>query len=273
MVGPRFADHRHGHETFPAGDDSIQQDVPAAAVEDLMPTQPPPDPRARGRVGPPARLSGRTFVVLAALLGLFIVLITDQVAPASSERQAQLREWLAARAAGFSALILLAIQVSLGLVLSHPTNKSTWKLSRTIFPWHENAWVFVLAFLGAHVVAIVVDEYAAVGLLGALVPGLSHYRSVAVGLGTMALYALLLTGLTARHAKLLPAGFWLRLHRLSLGIFILAWLHGVLAGTDSVAMASIYGATGMAVLAAGAYRYWVSRQGRPTFATSPEVAA
>ena len=83
----------------------------------------------------------------------------------------------------------------------------------------------------------------------------------------MALYAMLITGLTARYTRLLPAGFWLRLHRLSLVIFALAWLHGVLAGTDSVAMASLYGATGTFVVAAGAYRYWVSRQARPTFST------
>jgi hypothetical protein len=226
----------------------------------------------RPRPGPAARLSGGTWLALLALVGIVVVLATDQVVPATSERQAQLRIWLAARATGFTTLILLAVQVALGLVLSHPTNKSTWRLSRAIFPWHENAWVFVLAFLAAHIVAIVLDEYADVGLIGALVPGLSHYRTEAVATGTIALHALLVTGLTARYTKLLPPGIWLRLHRLSLVIFVLAWLHGVLAGTDSVAMAWVYGVTGMLVLAAAAYRYWVARQPRPTFSTSPEAA-
>ncbi|MCI0583595.1 MAG: hypothetical protein L0227_12035 [Chloroflexi bacterium] len=61
---------------------------------------------------------------------------------------------------------------------------------------------------------------------------------------------------------------WLKLHRLSLAVLGLAWAHGVLAGTDSVALAGVYGASISLVLAAAAYRYWVSRAGRPTFTTS-----
>jgi predicted ferric reductase len=249
----------------------VAEAVPAAPAAPT--TGPVAQVRAKPRSGPGARLSGGTIAALLAVAGLVIILATDQVAPATSERQAQLRIWLTTRAAGFTALMLLSIQVALGLVLSHPTNKSTWKLSKLLFPWHENAWVFVLAFLAAHIVAIVLDGYADVGLVGAFLPGLSHYRSPAVALGTMALYAMLATGLTARYTKLLPAGVWLKLHRLSLVVFALAWLHGVLAGTDSVAMASLYGASGMFVLAAGAYRYWVSRQARPTFATALKEAS
>ena len=225
------------------------------------------------RSGPPARLTGGTFVALLALVGIVIVAATDQVAPAVSDREAQVRIWLTARAAGFTTLVLLSLQVSLGLILSHPTNKSTWKLSKLLFPWHENAWVFVLAFLAVHIVTVVLDGYAKVGLLGAFVPGASEYRTPAVALGTIALYALLITGLTARYTKLLPAGTWLRIHRLSLAVFVLAWLHGVLAGTDSVALSGLYGATGVFVLFAGAYRYWVSRQARPTFSATLQEAS
>jgi predicted ferric reductase len=218
-------------------------------------------------------LSGGTFAALIAVVGLVIVGTTDQVVPATSVHQADLRIWLTSRAAGFMTLGLLTVQVVLGLVLSHPTNKTTWRLSKRLFPWHENAWVFVLAFLVAHIVTIVVDEYADVGLLGAFLPGLSAYRSSAVALGTMGLYALLVTGLTARYTKRLPAGAWLRIHRLSLVVYALAWTHGLLSGTDSDALGWLYGASFVLVLGAAAYRYWVSRQARPTFATSlPEVS-
>jgi methionine sulfoxide reductase heme-binding subunit len=208
------------------------------------------------------RLSGRAFIILLAIVGLGIVAATDQVLPATSEHQAQLRIWLAARAAGITAYVLLSIQVLLGLLLSHPTNQTTWRLSRHLFPWHENAWIFVLAFLGAHIVTVVVDPWAGVGIGGAIVPGLSSYRSSAVALGTLGLYALLITGLTARYTRRLPAGVWLKIHRLSLGVFILAWLHGVLAGTDTSGLMPLYIATGAAVLMASAYRYWVVRRAR-----------
>ena len=105
--------------------------------------------------------------------------------------------------------------------------------------------MFVLAFLAVHIVSLVLDPYAGVGIAGAFIPGLSSYRSSPVALGTLALYALILTGLTARYTKLLPAGFWLKIHRLSLVVFILAWLHGMLAGTDAEALRPMYLATGL----------------------------
>jgi predicted ferric reductase len=222
--------------------------------------------RAPGR---PIRLSGRGIVVAAALVGLAIVLATDQIVPASSAHQAQLRVWLASRAAGLVALVLLAFQVVVGLLISHPENKATWKLSKTLFPWHEHVWLFVLAFLATHVVSIAIDPFAGVGIGGVVVPGLSEYRSAPVAVGTIALYALLVTGLTARFTRLLPGGAWLTIHRLALGVFGLAWVHAVAAGTDSVALVAVYVALGGMVLAAAAYRYWVSRVRRPGHASSP----
>jgi predicted ferric reductase len=203
-----------------------------------------------------------------ALLAIVAVYATDQIVPATSAREAQLRLWLANRAAGNVALVLLAFQLSLGLILSHPTNKSTWKLSKRIFPWHEHLWVFVMAFLLVHIAATVLDPYAKVSLFGALIPGLSTYRSSAVALGTMALYAFLITAVTARWTKLLPPGVWLTIHRLALAVFVLAWLHVELAGSDSGALGWLYAATGLAVLLSAVYRYWASRQRRPTFDTS-----
>ena len=208
------------------------------------------------------RLKGTSLLVLAAITIVVILYATDQVAPATSEREAQLRIWLAARATGITALVLLTLQVVLGLVLSHPTNQSTWKLSKRLFPWHENLFVFIVAFLGVHVVFLVLDPYAGVGIGGALVPGFSSYRSVPVAIGVVALYALILTGLTARYPKRLPSGWWLKIHRFSLLVLVAAWFHGVLAGTDSQGFLPIYAAIGLAVLAAAAYRYWVVRRSR-----------
>ena len=238
----------------------------------VSPTAPPVSAAPR-RVAPPFRLSGRTTLLLIAVLAIVAVYATDQIAPATSERQAQLRIWLAARAAGIVVFLLLTFQICLGLILSHPTNKSTWKLSKRIYPWHAHLWVFVMAFLVVHIVSIVLDPYAKVSVLGVFIPGLSEYRSSPVALGTMALYAFVLTAITARYTRLLPAGVWLTIHRLSLIVFVLAWFHSVLAGSDSDALGLMYVGTGLAVVLSGAYRYWASRQRRPTFTTSlTEVA-
>ena len=214
------------------------------------------------------RLSARAWLVLGAALGILIILSTDQVVPATSAYQAQMRVWLAGRATGITAYLLLTGLVSLGLVLSHPTNQSTWKLSKRLFPWHENLFVFVVAFLVAHVVSIILDPYAGVGIAGSFIPGLSAYRSAPVALGTLGLYAALVSGITGRWTRLLPQGLWLKIHRFSLVAWIMSWMHGILAGTDSAALLPMYLATGLLVLGAGAYRYWVAKKARPTFATS-----
>lgn len=214
------------------------------------------------------RLTGPRFAILLGVLVLGIMVATDQIVPATSERQAQLRLWLAARSTGIVAYLLLTLQIVLGMILSHPTNQATWKLSKRLFPWHENLWVFVLAFVGVHTVSLILDPYAGLGLAGAFIPTMSSYRSSPVALGTLATYALILTGITARYTRLLPAGFWLKIHRLSIGVFVLAWLHGILSGTDTPALRVLYIASGLAVLAAAAYRYWVARKARPTFSTS-----
>jgi sulfoxide reductase heme-binding subunit YedZ len=208
------------------------------------------------------RISGRAFFVLSALVVLAIIYATGQIAPAESAYQAQMRVWLAARATGIAALVLLTLQVVLGLVLSHPSNQATWRLSKHLFPWHEHLLLFTASLLAIHIVSLIVDPYAGVGLGGALIPGLSEYRSPAVALGTLAVYALIATSITARYTRLLPAGVWLKLHRLSLVVLILAWLHGVLAGTDSDALRVLYAASFGLVVAAAAHRYWVIRRTR-----------
>lgn len=227
-------------------------------------------PRA-GQSAGGGRLTIRAATVLAALIGLVLVYATDQIVPAGTDRQAQLRLWLAARSAGIVAYLLLTFQVTLGLVLSHPTNKSTWKVSKVLFPWHDQLWVFITAFVGAHVLAIVLDPYAGVGLTGAFIPGLSEYRNVPVALGTLALYAFLVTTLTARYTRMLPRGMWLILHRLAIVVLALAWAHGVLAGSDSGALEALYISTGLVVLLAAAYRYWIVRQRRSAPGLHSEV--
>ena len=220
------------------------------------------------RTGSPFRLSVRGSVLLIALLGLILVYATDQIVPATTDRQAELRFWMAARATGIVAFLLLTLQIVLGLVLSHPTNRSTWNLSKRIFPWHDHLWVFVMAFLIIHIVSLVIDPISGVSVGAVFIPGLSEYRSSPVAIGTFALYAFFVTAITARWTKLLPRGAWLALHRLALLILVMAWMHGVLAGTDTATLLPMYIGAGLLVTIAGAYRYWASRKRKPTFDTS-----
>ena len=213
------------------------------------------------------RPSTSHLILGGASAALAALVVAQLVIPATSDHAVELRPWLVARSAGIAGYLLLATQVGVGLVLSHPTNLAVWKLSKRLFGWHEQLTVFVWAFLGLHVGLLAVDPYADVGIVGALVPGLAGYRAPAVALGTIALYALLITAVTARWTKLLPRGAWVSIHRLAAVVFAAAWAHGVLAGTDSGALQPLYLATGLPILAGGVHRWWVVRRrpatGRP----------
>jgi predicted ferric reductase len=205
------------------------------------------------------RLSGVTLVILGALAALVALGVTDHILPATDDRTAQLRPWLAARAMGVSAYLLLAFEVALGLVLSHPRNTAAWRKTKQVFPWHEMVSVFTGTFIALHVVLLAVDPYANVGVVGAFVPGYSAYRPVAVGLGSVAMYALIFTAVTAKWTRLLPSGWWLKVHRLSAVVFLMTWVHAVLAGSDGGALLPLYLATGLPILAGVAHRWWTAR--------------
>ncbi len=205
------------------------------------------------------RVGAATLLVIGALAALVALGVTDQILPAADPRTISMRPWIAARAMGVTAYLLLALEVALGLVLSHPRNTAEWRKTKQVFPWHEMVTVFTGAFLALHVALLAIDPYANVGVIGALVPGFSAYRPVAVGLGSIALYALIFTALTAKWTRLLPSGWWLKVHRFAAGVFLLTWVHAVLAGTDGGALLPLYLVTGVPILAAVGHRWWTAR--------------
>ena len=202
------------------------------------------------------RASLATLVIIGAVAALVALGVTDQVIPGTDERTLSVRPWVAARALGITAYLLLALEVAAGVWLSHPRNSGDPRTSRVVFPWHELLTVFTGAFLTLHIVLLAVDPYAGVDWIGAFVPGFSQYRPVPVAIGSVALYAMIITAATAKWTRLLPAGWWLRIHRLGALVFLMAWVHGVLAGTDTVALLPLYLFTGGLVLLGIAHRWW-----------------
>lgn len=171
--------------------------------------------------------------------------------------------WLLARASGITAYLLFWLLAMAGLLLSHP-----WKHRLKLFHpitrmrFHTLLAVFTLSFSALHIMSIILDNYANVGLTGAFVPFRSGYRPLAVALGTIGLYAGLFTGLSAR----LRIGFgkrgWLSIHRFSMISLVLIWIHAVFAGTDSSALAFMYLVTALALIALGYSRYTARRKNR-----------
>jgi predicted ferric reductase len=216
-----------------------------------------------------------TLVIIGAVAALVALGITDQVIPATDARTLSVRPWVAARALGVTAYMLLTLEVAAGVWLSHPRNSGDPRTSRVVFPWHELLTVFTGAFLALHIVLLAVDPYAGVDWIGALVPGFSQYRTVPVAVGSVALYAGMITAVTAKWTRTLPAGWWLKIHRLTALVFLMAWAHGVLAGTDTIALLPMYLITGGLVLAGIAHRWWSvssrSQRGAAVAAGAPAI--
>jgi hypothetical protein len=83
----------------------------------------------------------------------------------------------------------------------------------------------------------------------------SEYRPVPVTLGVIALWAGLITGVTARLAGSIAARVWWPVHKVAAGLLVLVWGHSVLAGTDTPALRWYYVASGVAILGLIITRY------------------
>jgi len=165
-------------------------------------------------------------------------------------RRGSMLPWLAGRSLGLAAYVSLTALTAIGTWIRHP-----WRHRWPVL--HPEVRVRVHATLGAatvllvatHLIALASDRFAGVGWTGALIPGLSRYRTTAVALGVLALFAMLLVSVTAALAGRLGSGQWLAVHRLAVPVWVSGWLHGVLAGTDTAALRLVYAATGASVLA------------------------
>ena len=144
--------------------------------------------------------------------------------------------WYTARGAGFAALVLLTLATAGGAVQS---SRRLTPGRRVVLQYaHRAGAVAGLLVVVLHVVTIVLDEYANVGVVGALVPGTADYRPWQVALGTLAVYGFVavaaLGAARRRMARSEQASRrWRALHLLAYPCWAIAVLHGVTAGTDA----------------------------------------
>ena len=169
---------------------------------------------------------------------------------------APMQPWLMARASGITAYLLLTLVTMMGLLLSHP-RRARWARPSSVarIRLHVVLTVLALAFTVFHFVVLALDPYAKVGWAGALLPMAAVYRPIPVTLGVLSLWTGLVVGLTAGLAGRGLGRIWLPLHRLSAVAWILAWVHGLLAGSDTTPLLILYIATGGSVVILALWRY------------------
>jgi sulfoxide reductase heme-binding subunit YedZ len=145
--------------------------------------------------------------------------------------------WMTARGAGLAALVLLTLSTCLGALATRRAGQTP--ANRVVRQYlHRTAGSLGIGVLTLHIVTIVADSYAHVGVTGAVVPFTSGYRATWVGLATIAMYCLLLVaGLGFARGRMATsatgARLWRVTHLLAYGAWALALVHGFMAGTDS----------------------------------------
>lgn len=141
--------------------------------------------------------------------------------------------WNVARAGGFTAYILLALAVIVGLALSTQL-QSPARWPRLINnELHNFLTLLSTIFLGIHILAVWIDPFTHFGWNEVLIPFASQYRTFWMALGIVGFYLGLAIGLSTWMRPRIGYKWWRRLHMLTLGIFILATIHGLGTGSDT----------------------------------------
>ena len=139
--------------------------------------------------------------------------------------------WLASRAAGVVALVLVAISVGLGL--ANAARLVPPRLRRSLHALHEQTALAALISIAAHGLLLLPDRWLHPGLAGIAIPFAGTYRPLGTALGIVAGYVAALLGLSFYARRRIGARLWRKLHMATPVAFLLAIGHTLVAGTDA----------------------------------------
>jgi sulfoxide reductase heme-binding subunit YedZ len=139
--------------------------------------------------------------------------------------------WLASRASGVVALLLITASVFVGLMLSTRVLKGPG-ISRWLAAAHEQAALGGLVAIAIHGVTLLGDPFLKPGITGIAVPFAGEYKSLWVGIGILGGYLAALVGLTFYARRRIGVKRWRKLHRLTIVAYAMSVVHTIGAGTD-----------------------------------------
>jgi predicted ferric reductase len=141
--------------------------------------------------------------------------------------------WYASRATGLVSLVLLTATTVLGILNGARRTVASLPRFATV-ALHRNATLLALVFLAVHIAAAVIDPYAGIRWVDAVVPFVSPYEPLWLGLGATAFDLLLALTVTSLLRPLVGLRIWRGLHWFAYGCWALAVVHGVgIGGADT----------------------------------------
>ena len=138
--------------------------------------------------------------------------------------------WITSRAAGFAALILASLAVSLGLLMSNKLMRQKVGDLRTT---HELLSLSTIVAIVIHAGALLGDKFLHPSLADISIPFVSSYKSGWTTVGIVSGWTLILLGLSYYARRSIGASRWRKLHRFTALAWLAGLLHAVGEGTDA----------------------------------------
>ena len=159
------------------------------------------------------------------------------------------------RALGVTALLALTLSALFGLLVSTRLC-AHWVSPRGAVDVHRWLSSAALGLTALHALVLLLDGTVHFDLLDALVPFLSSWKPLAVGLGVLAAWGAATVHASDSWRDRIGGRAWRKLHYLSFAVFVAAILHGLLAGSAEgpAWVRLLYAACAISVSALGVVR-------------------
>jgi methionine sulfoxide reductase heme-binding subunit len=159
--------------------------------------------------------------------------------------------WITSRAAGFAALVLASLAVSLGLLMSTKLLKGRTTDLRVA---HDTLALATIVAIVVHGVSLLGDSFLHPSVLDIAVPFASSYKTFWTSLGIVGGWGLILLGLSYYARRYVGAVRWRKLHRFTALAWLLGLVHALGEGTDAgqlwfLAMVALVAIPALALLA------------------------
>ncbi len=139
--------------------------------------------------------------------------------------------WYASRATGVVSLVLLSAVMVLGIMVNRQGRLPG--LPRfAVLGLHRNLSLLAVAFVAVHVLTAVADSYVSISLAAALIPFVSAYKPLWMGLGAVSLDLMAAVIVTSLLRRFIGRRGWRAVHWLAYASWPVAVLHSIGSSAD-----------------------------------------
>lgn len=139
--------------------------------------------------------------------------------------------WYLTRSTGAVSLILLTLALVLGVIDVGRWSSVAWPRF-VVDSLHRNTSLLALAFLGVHIITAVLDSFAPISIVNAVIPFTGSYRPFWLGLGALSFDMIVAVIVTSLMRRSMGHSTWRAVHWLVYASWPIALLHGFGTGSD-----------------------------------------